>query len=114
MSNVKMVLEMWGNWARSNPGMDFSRVNVTFKSGLVESGRPLLCADDKQGMLVDSAVAKLRQYDELAYKLIISHYVFRISQSKLAKEIGKAQSYIATLIKVAEAFIAGQLAHHSS
>lgn len=60
-------------------------------------------------MVVDSAVAGLRHFDSLAYKLVIAHYVYRISQSKLAKQLGKAQSYVAGILRIAEAFIAGQI-----
>lgn len=109
MNNIKTTLEMWGNWARCNVGTEYSKVNVTFQAALPESGSTLFRTNDEQGMAVDSAVAGLRHYDELAYKLVISHYVYRISQSKLAKQLGKAQSYVAGILRIAEAFIAGQI-----
>lgn len=109
MNSIKTTLEMWGNWARCNVGTEYSKVNVTFQAVLPQSRSLLLRTDDEQGMVVDSAVAGLRHYDQLAYKLVIAHYVYRISQSKLAKQIGKAQSYIAGLLRIAEAFIAGQI-----
>ena len=109
MNSIKTTLEMWGNWARCNVGTEYSKVNVTFQAALPESGPLLFRTDDEQGMVVDSAVAGLRHYDQLAYKLVIAHYVYRISQSKLAKQIGKAQSYIAGLLRIAVAFIAGQI-----
>lgn len=65
--------------------------------------------DDKEGMLIDAAVSGLKFFDIMSYNLVIAHYVYRISQSRLAKEIGKAQSYVANLLRVAEAFIAGQI-----
>ncbi len=108
MNNIKLSLEMWGNWARCNIGTEYSRVNVTFQD-IGSSPSTMMRLDDKEGMIVDAAVAGLRHFDSLAYKLIVAHYVHRISQNKLAKEIGKAQSYVANLLRIAEAFIAGQI-----
>lgn len=107
MNNIKMTLEMWGGWARCSTGTEISSVNVTFREGILNNSSSRFFIDDKQGMLIDSAVAKLKCFDELAYELIIYHYVYKVSQSKLAKKIGKAQSYVAGLIRIAEAFIAG-------
>lgn len=109
MDNIKTTLEMWGNWARCSVGTEYAKVNVTFQASLPGESSTLFRADDKQGMVVDSAVAGLRHFDSLAYKLVIAHYVYRISQTKLAKQLGKAQSYVAGILRIAEAFIAGQI-----
>lgn len=113
MNKIKTKLELWGNWARCGTGTEFSKTNITFREAIPESNATFFKADDVLGMQVDAAVAKLKEYDDLAYNLIIFHYVFKISQNKLAKQIGKAQSYIATLLKVAEAFLAGLLAQQN-
>uniref|UniRef100_A0A182SNB4 Uncharacterized protein n=1 Tax=Anopheles maculatus TaxID=74869 RepID=A0A182SNB4_9DIPT len=109
MNNVKESLETWGNWARCHLGTEYSTVNITFQEALPMHSSNLKRIDDKEGMLIDAAVAGLKRFDLLAYKLIIAHYVYRVSQNRLAKEIGKAQSYVANLLRIAEAFIAGQI-----
>lgn len=113
MNDIKTMLEMWGNWARCSTGTEISHINLTFKNAIDEPVPSLFRIDDQQGMLIDSAVTKLKSFDKLAYDLIIYHYVYRISQSKLAKEIGKAQSYVTGLLRIAEAFIAGLMSAHS-
>jgi hypothetical protein len=112
MDDIKTILTMWGNWARCSTGTEMSRINVSFKNLINDSTSSSLRIDDQQGMLVDSAVVRLKKFDELAYNLVIYHYVYRISQSKLAKQIGKAQSYVTGILRIAEAFIAGQMADH--
>lgn len=107
MNDIKATLSMWGSWARCSTGTEISSVNVTFREGITSNAPSRFYLDDKDGMLIDSAVAKLKCFDELAYELIIYHYVYKVSQSKLAKKIGKAQSYVAGIIRIAEAFIAG-------
>ena len=107
MNDIKTTLTMWGNWARCSTGTEMSRLNVSFQDMTEEPAPSLFYIDDQQGMLIDSAVAKLKGFDKLAYELIIYHYVYRVSQSKLAKRIGKAQSYVTGLLRIAEAFIAG-------
>lgn len=114
MNNIKTTLEMWGNWARCSTGTEISHINPTFKEAIAAPSSVLLRIDDQQGMLIDSAVCKLKKYDELAYELIIYHYVYRVSQSKLAKHIGKAQSYVTGLLRIAEAFIAGLMTANES
>lgn len=109
MNNVKESLETWGNWARCHLGTEYSTVNITFQEAVPMHSSYLKRIDDKEGMVIDAAVAGLKRFDLLAYKLIIAHYVYRISQNRLAKEIGKAQSYVANLLRIAEAFIAGQI-----
>lgn len=109
MNNIKQSLEMWGSWARCSLGTEYARVNITFQDVLPAARNTVMPLDDKEGMLIDSAVSGLRQYDMLAYKLIVAHYVYSVSQSRLAKEIGKTQSYVANLLRIAEAFIAGQI-----
>lgn len=109
MNNIKSSLETWGNWARCNLGTEYSTVNITFQEALPMSCSNRIRIDDKEGMLIDAAVAGLKRFDLLAYKLIVAHYVYHVSQNRLAKEIGKAQSYVANLLRVAEAFIAGQI-----
>lgn len=107
--NIKTQLEMWGNWARCQTGTDWQGISAGFQN-MESAPRAMgLRCDDDRGMIVDSAVAGLRHYDVLAYKLVIAHYVFRISQSKLAKQLGKAQSYVTGMMRIAEAFIAGQI-----
>jgi hypothetical protein len=109
MNNVKESLETWGDWARCHLGTEYSTVNITFQEALPMRSSNRIRIDDKEGMLIDAAVAGLKHFDLLAYKLIIAHYVYRVSQNRLAKEIGKAQSYVANLLRIAEAFIAGQI-----
>lgn len=108
--NIKVMLEMWGDWARCSIGTEYKKVSAGFQDMKPTSAMTTrIECTDTEAMRVDSAVAGLRSYDELAYKLVIAHYVYRISQHKLAKQIGKAQSYIAGILRVAEAFLAGQL-----
>lgn len=109
MNNIKLNLETWGNWARCRLGTEYATVNITFQSAIPMNSSTALRIDDKEGMLIDAAVAGLKRFDRIAYQLIIAHYVYRISQNRLAKEMGKAQSYVANLLRVAEAFIAGQI-----
>lgn len=110
MTNIKSVLEMWGNWARCSIGTEYKSVAAGFQDmpSLCSSALLMKC-DDSEGMRVDAAVAHLKHYDKLAYQLVIAHYVYRISQNKLAKQLRKAQSYVTGLMRIAEAFIAGRI-----
>ncbi|MGL4861414.1 MAG: antiterminator Q family protein [Enterobacteriaceae bacterium] len=67
MNNIKLSLEMWGNWARCKIGTEYSSVNITFQDILPTSGTTTLRVEDKEGMIIDAAVAGLRQFDVLAY-----------------------------------------------
>ncbi|WP_140921092.1 antiterminator Q family protein [Limnobaculum xujianqingii] len=107
--HIKTVLEMWGNWARCSCGTEYKKVAPGFQDMKSSSDYTRAECSESDAMKVDSAVSGLRHYDELAYKLVIAHYIYRISQAKLAKQIGKATSYVTGILRVAEAFIAGQL-----
>lgn len=67
MNDIKTTLTMWGNWARCSTGTEMSRINVSFQNMVEESAPSLLLIDDQQGMLIDSAVAKLKKIDKLDY-----------------------------------------------
>lgn len=110
MTNIKSVLEMWGSWARCSIGTEYKSVAAGFQD-MPSTGSPalLMKCDDSEGMRIDAAVAGLRHFDSLAYKLVIAHYVYRISQTKLAKQLSKSQGYVSSILRVAEAFIAGQM-----
>lgn len=64
---------------------------------------------DSDGRVIDSAVASLKKYDELACYVIVFHYVYGISFNKISKISGKSRQYISTTVAHAEFFIAGQL-----
>lgn len=110
MMNIKTMLEMWGNWARCSIGTEYKSVAAWFQDmPSTGSTSAMLKCDDNEGMRVDAAVSVLRHFDSLAYKLVIAHYVYRISQTKLAKQLSKSQGYISSILRVAEAFIAGRM-----
>ena len=109
MRDINRALELWGAWAASDDsGVDYSHIAAGFKGLLPQSkGREQCCDDD--GMLIDSCVARLKEYSTYEHNLIVLHYIYRVSTRKLARKNKCCDATIRMQLKSATGFINGQI-----
>lgn len=109
MRDINRTLELWGAWAASdNSGVDYSHIAAGFKGLLPQSkGREQCCDDD--GILIDSCVARLKEYSQQEYELLIRHYVYRVSARALARKLKCSDRTVRGKLQIACAFVNGQL-----
>ncbi|NHB89717.1 antiterminator Q family protein [Photorhabdus tasmaniensis] len=107
MRDIQLVLERWGGWAASeNSGIDYSPIAAGFKGLLPASSKARLSCCDNDGMIVDTAVGKLKKIgrdDE--YDLIEKHYKDGMSKSAIARKEKCSEGKIRQKLMIAETFI---------
>lgn len=111
MSNIQTVLERWGYWAAENSNIGWSPIAAGFKGLLPPSNKTRLSCCDDDGILIDSAVSKLkkvRKPEEL--NLIMLHYVFCVSKRQIGRILKLDEAVVRKQLQVAEGFIEGCLA----
>ncbi|TDB57220.1 antiterminator Q family protein [Photorhabdus khanii] len=107
MRDIQLVLERWGGWAASeNSGVNYSPVAAGFKGLLPASSKTRLSCCDGDGLIIDTAVGKLKKVgrdDE--YKLIKKHYKEGLSKSAIARKEKCSEGKIRQKLMIAETFI---------
>jgi hypothetical protein len=111
MRDIQLVLERWGAWAANdNSQVDWSPIAAGFKGLLPsKSSLRLSCCDD-DGLIIDSAVGKLKQVfqqDEL--DLLFLHYVYCVSKRSIARKKKISEGRVRQRMQVAEGFVRGCL-----
>jgi len=112
MRDIQLVLERWGAWAsQGNTHIGYSTIAAGFKGLLPEtkSSRPSCC--DNDGMIIDSAIARLqRVHDEQEIGVIMLHYFYNVSKSEIARRWRCSEGHVRQKLLLAESFIEGCLA----
>ncbi|TDB48064.1 antiterminator Q family protein [Photorhabdus luminescens] len=107
MRDIQLVLERWGGWAASeNSGVNYSPIAAGFKGLLPASSKTRLSCCDNDGLIIDTAVGKLKKVgrdDE--YKLIEKHYKEGLSKSAIARKEKCSEGKIRQKLMIAETFI---------
>lgn len=103
MRDIKDLLTAWGNWARE-------RIGTEYPSGwpIVQPSsdmRPML--SDSEAEIVDRAVRRLKEFDEISHDVVLAHYCWRLSLKAISKTIQRHHSYVYSRLDSAEAYIAG-------
>ncbi|KER01109.1 antitermination protein [Photorhabdus temperata] len=111
MRDIQMVLERWGSWAANdNSDVDWSPIAAGFK-GLIPNkakSRPQCCDDD--GLAVDAAMRRLKDYNAYYFQLIVMYYVRRMPLRIMGPRLGISHNQVAKRLQSAEGFIEGCLA----
>lgn len=108
MRDMYEVLERWGAWAASDSsGVDWKPIAAGFK-GLIPYGKkPRSQCNDDEGILIDSCVARLRQYKSEEYELVIAHFVIGMSLRAIAKKRKCSDGTIRKEMQTALGFVEG-------
>ncbi|WP_445494610.1 antiterminator Q family protein [Photorhabdus sp. SF281] len=111
MRDIQLVLERWGSWAANdNSDVDWSHIAAGFK-GLIPNkigSRPQCCDDD--GLAVDAAMRRLKDYNPYYFQLIVMYYVRRMPFRIMGSRLGISHNQVAKRLQAAEGFIEGCLA----
>lgn len=114
MSDIHETLELWGAWAASdNSNVDFSPIAAGFKGLLPQTSRARPQCSDDDGIMIDGCVARLKKYNPEEYKLIILHFVCRVSLRKIAKAQKCSDGKIRRDLQTAIGFINGLVCYLS-
>lgn len=107
MRDIKKVLERWGGWAvAEGTQLDWSPVAAGFKGLLADERRSRLSCCDNDGMIVDSAIAKLNKAGRSEeIELIMLHYFYNVSKSAIARKKRCSEGKIRNQLMIAETFI---------
>ena len=107
MRDIQKVLERWGGWAAAEgTQLDWSPVAAGFKGLLTDERRSRLSCCDSDGMIVDSAIAKLNKVGRSEeVELIMLHYFYNVSKSAIARKKKCSEGKIRNQLMIAETFI---------
>lgn len=108
MRDIKDLLTAWGNWARE-------RIGTESPSGwpIVQPSsdmRPML--SDSEAEIVDKAVRRLKEFDELGFDIVVARYCGNLSRRTIAKATNLSHFYINAHLSRAEFYIAGVMSSH--
>jgi len=110
MRDIQVVMEWWGGWAADHSdSIDYSTIAAGFKGLLPASrrSRPSCCDDD--GMLINSALVKLKRSNAYFHQLIIVYYVMRLPLRVMGNKLGISHNEVSKRLQSAEGFIDGCL-----
>lgn len=109
MRNIQRILELWGAWANNDvSGTDYSHIAAGFKGLLPQSKGQEQCCDD-DGIIIDSCVARLKEYSKDEYQLLMDYYQRGKSLRKIAKARRCCDGTIRKELQHAQGFINGLL-----
>lgn len=107
MRDIQRILELWGNWSSNKTGTEYPSIaagmndSVTFES--IDS-----CGDD-DGLIIDSCVARLKEYSSDEYDLLVDHYQKKQSLRRIARNEKCSDNTIRVKIQHAQGFVNGLL-----
>lgn len=107
MRDIQKVLERWGSWAAAEGSqLDWSPVAAGFEGLLPSEGKSRLSCCDSDGMIVDSAIARLNKVGRMdEVELIMLHYMWNVSKSAIARKKKCSEGKIRNQLMIAETFI---------
>jgi len=105
--DIDFLLKSWSVWARHDTLSHLAHARVTCFAKLIASSdsRYSCLISDDDAMMIDRAIAKLRQRDEKCYRALILHYYYRFSVSKIAKTMRIRRAKVDTLLKSAMFYV---------
>ncbi|RRZ90442.1 antitermination protein [Erwinia sp. 198] len=86
--------------------MDYSPIAAGFKGLLPENASGVSCTD-KDAMIVDACVGRLKQKRPDEYALLVDHYIKDISKRALGRKLKLSEGMIRIKFQMAEGFIDG-------
>jgi hypothetical protein len=111
MRDIQLVLERWGAWA-TDDGIDGKwKTTSIFMKGVIPSTKKSLpgCCDD-DGIKIDAAIRRLKNYNSYYHQLIHLHYLKRQPQRTIANSLGISRTTFIKRLQSAEGFVEGCLA----
>lgn len=107
MRDIQKVLERWGGWAAAEgSSLGWSPVAAGFKGLLPQHTSGRLSCSDRDGMVVDAAIAKLSKVGRTEeVELIMLHYLCNLSKSAIARKMKCSEGKIRNQLMIAETFI---------
>ncbi|HGJ5857234.1 MULTISPECIES: antiterminator Q family protein [Arsenophonus] len=111
MRNIQFVLKCWGSWASPDPvNCKWPRSSLLAKLSIAKKKKITMfgCGDD-DGIKIDAAIRKLKDYKRDYYSLIIMYYLKHLSTQKIADSLGISRNQTVKLLQAAEGFIEGCL-----
>lgn len=111
MRDIQLVLERWGAWA-ADDGIDGKwKTTSILAKGVIPSRRKSLpsCCDD-DGIKIEAAVRRLKDYNGYYHQLIRMHYLKRRSLTSMAKLLGISKAMLINRLLADEGFVEGCLA----
>lgn len=103
LEDTKTRLCEWGTWVRSGgQSLGYSAVK------LIASGGGAVVADD-DALVIDRAVASLKQREPQMGKALVNYYVRGWDFSMVGLEIGVSREKARVILRSAEAWVAGRL-----
>ncbi|EAP0828865.1 antitermination protein [Salmonella enterica] len=110
MRDIQQVLERWGAWAASEGGsVYYHPVAAGFKGLFPIRRRCRVSCSDSDGLIVSSAVNRLKKKDSYLHTLIEMYYVNRMSLRTVAGRLGVSLNQVVIRLQTAEGFIDGCL-----
>lgn len=95
-------LSEWGRWAVTAGKWELGYADVTY--------RPTQCPvriTDDQGLLIDSGIAKLRQHDKRAARVIVLRFLAQYSMTELAAALSCRRDVAKAYLLGAQGFMDG-------
>lgn len=110
MRDIQQVLERWGAWAANEGGnVYYQPVAAGFKGLFPNRRRRRISCSDNDGLIVSSAVNKLKKKDSYLHSLLEMYYVNGMSFRTIAGRLGISRNLVVIRLQTAEGFVDGCL-----
>ncbi|HAG1965787.1 TPA: antitermination protein [Salmonella enterica] len=110
MRDIQQVLERWGAWAANEGGnVYYQPVAAGFKGLFPNRRRRRISCSDNDGLIVSSAVNKLKKKDSYLHSLLEMYYVNGMSLRAIGGKLGVSLNQVVIRLQTAEGFIDGCL-----
>ncbi|BDH46417.1 antitermination protein [Salmonella enterica subsp. enterica serovar Choleraesuis] len=110
MRDIQMVLERWGAWAANEGnGVDYSAIAAGFKGLLPSTSKSRVSCSDGDGLIIDSALIRLKKKDAHLFMLLNWYYVYGTPVRAMGEKLGVSHTQVLKRLQAAEGFIDGCL-----
>ncbi|MBQ0266756.1 antiterminator Q family protein [Providencia huaxiensis] len=107
-NDIHELVSKWGAWAAADHSdVDWPSIAAGFKGILPIVGSHYDQCNDDDGILIDTCVAKLKQYCYEEYEIVVLHYIYRASLRNIAKYKKCSDGTIRKKMQTALGFING-------
>lgn len=108
MRDIQLVLERWGNWSHTADN-GFAATAAGFSRLLPPSQSSLPTCTDKDALIIDGCMARLKNNNVDMYDLLVDYYRDRHTFMSLARKYHCSDTHIGKRLQKAEGVVEGML-----